>query len=66
MNNLKSNNYYLIYFSVSDPDPLHETDPDPGSKEISQNHGKFPQKSDKITRIEECHVFFLSQYLTFV
>ena len=24
---------------VSDLDPLHETDSDPGSKEVSQNHG---------------------------
>ena len=44
-----------FYFGLPYPD--HETDPDPGSKEICQNHGKFPQRSTIITRIS-C-IFFL-------
>ena len=46
---------YIILSNVSDPfhfgqpDPFHGTDP--GSNKISQNHGKFQQKSTKITRI---------------
>ena len=36
--------------------PVNETDPDPGSKEISQNQGKFPQKIYQ--KPQEYHVFF--------
>ena len=41
----------IVFTSVSDPDPFHfgQADPfhetDPGSKNISENHGKFSQKS---------------------
>ena len=40
-----------FHFGLPDPDPLHETDSDPGGKKISRNHGKFQQKS------QEYHVF---------
>ena len=52
-----STNGHIVYCSGSDPfhfnlpDPLLETDPDLGSKEISQNYGKFIQKPTKLARI---------------
>ena len=42
------------FSSVSDPDPFVSVSFRPagsGKQKISQNHGKFPQKSAKITRI---------------